>query len=419
LKLLILSLNYSPEPTGFAPHTTALAEHLAGQGHSVTAVTGFPFAPRWARWPEYRRRFITRGMINGVRVVRVSHFIPRRPGSALQRILMEGSFAATALVALLPRLATDRRFDAVLYVGAQPAIAWLARIVAALQRAPYVVKITDLAAQAAVDVGITGPGTFARLLVRIEYAAYRRARAAIVLCDAFRTALVDDGFSPDAVHLIRDSVDLDAIRPDADGAAFRGRYGIADDEFVVLYAGSLGLKQGMFDVVDAARLVADECPDVRWVFVGEGETRQALVERIRSAGLKDRLLLLPLQPESQLSEMLAAADLLLLSQRRTMKDTVIPSKLLMYMAAGRPVLAAVNPGSQAATIIRDSGGGILIAAEDPKAMAEAVREARGRHSVLDAMAKSNRAFAEEHFNRASIVRAQQHVIEQVVVINAV
>jgi colanic acid biosynthesis glycosyl transferase WcaI len=152
--ILILSLNYAPEPTGFAPHTSALAEHLASRGDTVTVITGFPFAPRWTRWPEYRRRFISRQSINQVRVVRVSHFIPRRPGSALQRILMEGSFAATAMLAVLLRSLTAPPVDAVIYVGAQPAIAWLARVLAALHRAPYVVKITDLAAQAAVDVGI-------------------------------------------------------------------------------------------------------------------------------------------------------------------------------------------------------------------------------------------------------------------------
>src|SRR5207247_2287059 len=96
VKLLILTINYWPEPTGFSPHTTALAEHLARVGHQVTVITGFPFAPTWKRWPAYRREFVRRESINGVPLVRVTHFIPRRPAIAWQRMTMEASFCASA-----------------------------------------------------------------------------------------------------------------------------------------------------------------------------------------------------------------------------------------------------------------------------------------------------------------------------------
>ena len=413
-RVLILSLNYAPEPTGFAPHTTALAEHLVTAGYDVTVVTGFPFAPRWARWPAYRGEIVRDEIMNGVHVVRTTHFIPRKPGHVFQRILMEGSFAAAAGLQLLIRhLRPGRRYDLVIYVGAQPAIAWLARIAAAVSRVPYVVKITDLAARAALDVGIVGTSWQARILERIEIGAYRGARAAIVLCDAFKTALVDDGFPIEAIHVIRDSVDLKAIRTDGDGKVFRERNGIRREEFVVLYSGSLGLKQGLFDVVDAAELLATESPDVRWVVVGEGEMRDALAKRVASAEIGHRVILLPLQREAELGEMFAAADMLLLSQLRSVKDTVIPSKLLMYMAAGRPILAAVNPSSQAAMIVRDSGGGFIVAPEDSRALADGVSDVKSRPSDRDLMARRGRAYAEQHFDRDAIVIAQQKVIEDV------
>src|SRR5262249_3767778 len=152
VRILVLSLNYTPEPTGFAPHTTALAEHLAGAGHAVTVVTGFPFAPRWERYAEYRGRFTRHEIKADVRVVRITHYIPRSPGRAIERLLMEGTFAAAGLLAIVPMLLRESAFDTVIYVGAQPAIAWLGRLVAAMCGAVFVVKITDLAAQAAVDV---------------------------------------------------------------------------------------------------------------------------------------------------------------------------------------------------------------------------------------------------------------------------
>jgi colanic acid biosynthesis glycosyl transferase WcaI len=408
-RILLLSLNYAPEPTGFAPHTTALAQHLQARGHDVTVLTGFPFAPRWARYPDYRGSVVRRETIDGVRVVRLTHFIPTTPGRLVDRLLMEGTFVASGALFLLSSL-SGARYDVVMYVGAQPAIAWLGRIVAAYSSVPFIVKITDLAAQAGLDVGIVRSRRLGDILDRFEFGVYRSARAAIVLCDAFRDSLVNRGFPRDAVHVIRDSVDLETLHPLASGQGFRDRHGIRPDEFVVLYSGSFGLKQGLFDAVDAARSI-DAAANVRWVLVGEGETRHALEERLAAAALGDRVMLLPLQPESQMNEMFAAADVLLLSQLRTVKDTVIPSKLLTYMAAGRPILAAVNAGSQAAAIIRDAQCGLLVEPESAAALAGGVRALMSNARVRADMARRGRAYAEQHFDRSSILDAQLRVID--------
>ena len=152
MNVLVLSINYSPEPTGFAPHITTLCEHLASKGHNVLVLTGFPFAPFWSRWPEYKGQFIKREKLNGVQVVRLSHFIPRRAGQMLQRLLMEGSFCLMA--ACISFINIISKWDLVFYVGAQPSIAMLAKLIARIRYIAYVVCIQDLAAQAAAGVDI-------------------------------------------------------------------------------------------------------------------------------------------------------------------------------------------------------------------------------------------------------------------------
>src|ERR1700682_5781829 len=149
MRVLILSINYSPEPTGFARHVALLAEHCAARGDRVTVVTGFPFAPQWKRRPEDRCRFWTTERGGGIEVIRLTHFVPRRPGAMAERLLMEASFCLVAALRLVLRA---RRPDVVVYVGAQPAIAMLARWVSTICRVPYIVAINDLAAQAAADV---------------------------------------------------------------------------------------------------------------------------------------------------------------------------------------------------------------------------------------------------------------------------
>ena len=404
-RIFIATLNYAPEPTGFAPRVTALAEHLAGRGHDVHVFTGFAFTPEWRRRPEDRGRLCSTDARGGVTVHRATHFIPRRPSSAVQRIAMEGSFGLfhfTTMVWALLRVGTP---DVVIYHGAQPAIAMLARAVASLAGCPYVVNITDLAAQLGRDVGIVGRRLYP-VLDAIEFSAYRGAAGANVLCPSFADALVEHGYPADRIRIARDPIDIESVRPVDRDDRFRTRYDIPADAFVVLHAGSMGRKQGLLNIVAAAARIHGS--RICWVLVGEGETKHELLDAVRARELERTVRFVPFQRDDEMAAMFAAADALLLNQLRGVKDTVIPSKLLTYMAAGRPVLAAVNPGSQAADIIRDADGGAIVAPEDPHALAAgAERIAALPPDALAAMGARNRAYAEAHFDQRKILAAHE------------
>lgn len=410
--VFIATLNYAPEPTGFAPRVTALAEYLAGHGHDVHVFTGFPFTPQWRRQPEDEGRLCAREQRNDVTVHRVTHVIPRRPSSAAQRVLMEGTFSVSALGPMLAALVRGLRPDALVYHGAQPAVAMLTRIVAGAIGRPYFVNITDLAAELARDVGIVGPRLY-RVLDAFEFAAYRGAAGASVLCRRFAEALVEHGYPADRIRLSPDPIDVELIRPVTRDPAFRTRSGLPGDAFVVLHAGSMGLKQGLMNIVEAATRTRGT--RVCWVLVGDGEAKDDLAAAVRARGLDDAVRFAPLQREDEMSRMFAGADALLLNQLRAVKDTAIPSKLLTYMAAGRPVLAAVNPGSQAAEILREADGGSVVAPEDPDALAAAAQwYAAQSPSTLASLGARNRAYAEEHFDQRKILAAFENFLLQAI-----
>jgi colanic acid biosynthesis glycosyl transferase WcaI len=403
-RLFIISINYAPEPTGFAPHAAALAAFLAERGHDVSVLTGFPFAPEWKRRSEDRGQFARTERKDGATVHRLTHFIPRRPSSAVQRILMESTFSLLALPAAIAAAVRGGRPDALLYIGAQPALAMLTRVIATLFGRPYFINVNDLAARAALDVGIVG-GPLYRLLDTFEFAAYRGAAGASVLCRAFEDALLEHGYPGDRIRLIRSPIDIEQIRPVADDGSFRRRYGIPPDAYVILHAGSMGKKQGLMNVVDAAAAGGGR---LLWVFVGDGEDKTTLVEAVKRRGLDERVRFVPFQRDDELAAMFAAADVLLLNQLRTVKDTVIPSKLLTYMSAGRPVIAAVNASSQGAEILREADGGKLVAPEDPKGLAAAAAWYMALPSdQLKAYGARNRAYAEAHFDQRKILAAHE------------
>jgi colanic acid biosynthesis glycosyl transferase WcaI len=412
MNLLVLSINYIPEQTGFGPHVAALCEYLMCCKHQVTVLTGFPFAPHWQRWPEYNGKFIDREKINEVDVVRLTHYIPRAPGKLLGRLLLEGSFSIMAAGAGLAL--AQHRWDGVLYVGAQPSIAMTARWLAWVLRVPYIINIQDLASQAAAGVGIVRSARLARWLERFEFSAYARAAGALVLCQAFQDALVAHRYPAEQIRLVRSPIDLRNIRPVTPDGVFRRNLGIALTDFVVLFAGSMGLKQALPNIVEAARLIRTEAPLIKWVLVGEGESKAATLDLIRYYDLESQVLLLPLQPSDQMANMLASADVLLLNQLSSVKDTVIPSKLLTYMAAGRAVVAAVNEMSQSAILMREAQGGVWVESENPAALATAIRNLQYDPSGLPEMGRRNRRFAEEHFDQKLIVQAQEAFLLQVV-----
>jgi putative colanic acid biosynthesis glycosyltransferase WcaI len=413
MKILILTLNYAPEQTGYGPRVAFLAEYLAGQGHSSTVLTGFPFMPYWSRYPEYKGKFVMEEHHKGWKVTRLSHFIPSRPKSTLQRLLLEGSFCFMAALALICKWKT--RWDIVVYIGTHPSIAMLGGVIANIRRLPYVVKITDLASDLASQVGIVKLPWLHKFFNKFEYAAFRRSQGAIVLCEGFQEALQAHGYPPENIRVIFNSVDLNMIRPLGEKEGFRAQNNLSPDDFVLLYSGSMSRKQGLLGLIEAARLLKPKYPRIKWVLVGDGELKPKLEGLIVEYGLTQAVKILPLQPEDKMSAMFSAANILLLPQLADIKDTVIPGKLLTYMAAGQPILASVNSENQTARMLRKAGGGVFVPPENPRAMARVIEQfVKVDTRDLVTLGQHNRIYAEQYFDNRKNLAAHEAFLLQVV-----
>jgi glycosyltransferase involved in cell wall biosynthesis len=176
-------------------------------------------------------------------------------------------------------------------------------------------------------------------------------------------------------------------------AAIRARFGWTDGRQVVLHAGNMGVMQGLEQVVVAARAAAANGDPVRFVLSGDGN--QADVIRSASQGL-DNVSMIGMQPDGVHASMLAAADVLLLSERQTSIDMSLPSKLTSYFAAGRPIVAAVPPGGSSAREVSRSGAGLVVPAADPVALLAALGRLRSEPDLVQELSSAGPAFARSH-----------------------
>lgn len=398
MRVLIIGLNYLPESTSIGPYTADLAEYLARLGHEVNVVTGFPLAPQWRIWDGYRGRLVMRENINGIRVLRTYLYVPERPRRAVNRILFDMSFALSSLGGGL----ASGPCDVILVISPPLQVGLVGWLLGMLKRAPFFFHIQDLVPDAAIATGMLDANGFAARTGRaMERFVYRRASAIGVICEGFVRNLVLKGVPPGKIALLPNYIDLGFIQPQPRMNEFRIQHGIPEKTFLAMYSGSVALKQGLETFVDAAAKFGP-AEDVLFCLIGEGPYLPELIARAGAAGARN-IKFLPLQPREMLPVQLSAADALVITQRRSITDVVFPGKLLYYMAAARPLLAAVSADSETGRFISSQNVGVVVPPEEPSALADAVRRLQGNREYLETLGANARRTVELQFDRDKVL----------------
>lgn len=361
--VLLIGLNYAPEPVGIGPYSQGLAEALTQRGARVRVICGQPYYPQWRIYPAFSAAKWTSGVENGVKVTRCPHYVPAQP-SGLKRIAHLASFALAAIAPAL-RLRSDRP-DLVIAVAPallSVAAAWLA---ARLAGARLWIHVQDFEVEAAFATGLLGQGKLlARIAGWLERRLFRLGDIVSTISPQMCAKLVEKGVAPERIVEMRNWSD-DRFAADPAGAReIRAEWNL-QDKLVALYSGNIARKQGIEVLVEAARLLQNR-PDIAFVICGEGPNRLEL-ERL-SAGLAN-IQLHDLQPAGKMGAMLTMADLHLLPQIAGAADLVLPSKLTNMLASGRPVVATTEPGTGLYAEV--DGCGVITPPGDAEALADAI-----------------------------------------------
>jgi colanic acid biosynthesis glycosyl transferase WcaI len=400
LHVLVVTSAYWPERTGTAPLNNELCAYLASRGHRVSVVTGFPHYPAWEVYPEYRGKIWQRESHDGVDIYRGLIYVPPRR-TTLRRVLYDTTVGITGFLRSLP----IGDVDVVLAVSPPLQGGLAGCMLAALKRVPLILDIHDLVPDLAIAVGMMKEGWAVKAARVLEKFVYRHSDGILVISEEFSTNLFAKNVPPSKVTYLPLWVDSQSITPQDRNGPFRKANGIDPSMTVALYTGNHGAKQALENVLETATLLKSY-EDLLFLFVGDGFEKKRLQEMAAQRSLTNvRFLpLVPPSPKELLPQMLAAGDMLLLNQSSGVLDTVIPSKLFTYMASGRPIIAAVNPGSQAANCVRRAGSGIAVAAEQPSALAEAVLKLKQDRPLAEKLGSQGRRFVVENCDRNQILR---------------
>lgn len=384
--MLLVSTNYAPERAGIGPYATQIAEHWAAGGAEVHVWAGVPHYPAWRTEPAYRGVWRTVEEHRGVLVHRRKHTVPPRQ-TAVRRALYEASILAHGLAAP-PRMP---RPDAVLAQLPSLAGGVLGARVARRWGLPFVPVVQDLMGAAAAQSGIRGGGRVAAAAGAVEAYALGRATLVGVIHESFVDRVAAMGVPRDRIRLVPNWSHV--ARPSRPRAETRARLGWREGHTIVLHSGNMGLKQGLEVLVEAAR----QAPEMQVVLMGEGNQREAL--RVLGVGLPN-LHFLPPAEEAEFPDVLAAADVLVVTQRASVLDMSVPSKLTSYFAAGRPVVASVAGAGGTAQEVHRSEAGVVVPPEDAAALLAAVRKLADAPAA-DELGARGPAYVAAHLSRES------------------
>ena len=409
MNILCLTQWFSPEPE--SSRGLPFAKWLQRRGHKVAVLTGFPNYPSGVLYPGYRLRPRQWEEIEGVRVLRVPLY-PNHDRSAFRRSANYLSFAAAAALIGLPSIG---KVD-VIYVMATPPTAGLPPLLTrCLSGIPYLFNVTDVWPDAVVDSGMLKGGLAARVLSRsidtLCRFVYGQARFVTTISHHCKRLLIERGLKENQVHTIYNWVDEDLFRPIPRDPELMRRLGL-DGRFNFIYAGNFGPFQDLDTVIRAAARLR-HIPEIQIVLVGTGQLEKKVRAHAAQLDLRN-VRFIPRMEQREIPAVCSAADVLLIHLiDRPFLRAILPSKVQMCLATGRPVLMAA--AGESAEVIREARAGLTCEPENDRVLASYMEQLyRARPSDREEMAQRGRQFYLDRMSQDVGARTIENLLEQAI-----
>ena len=379
-----------------------LSESLHRMGHRVTVVA----AAAKASSSRAELNSVAQGEGNpGVRVLRgraIPVHLARLPAA------VRGAGQIMNSLIFLRHALSVNDIGAVIAYSPPLASGVTAWMLGACRGAPFILNVQDLVPRYAQELGILRNRFVISILKKLEHFVYNRAKFITVHSDGNKDYMIGEGVSAEKVVVIPNWADTKEFDPFDRGVEFRVTNGLLD-RFVVLYAGMLGFAQDTDVILRCAARIKDN-NNIVVLIVGDGVEKPRLMKEAQELGLEN-VRFLPFVSKDQYPHVVTAADLCLASLRKELRCPVVPSKLVGYMAAGRPIIAALRADGDAAAILARARCGIRVDPGDAAGLAEAVVELFHDRKRCEEYGSNGRQFAHRFYDRDRCVAIYGELLE--------
>lgn len=398
MRILYLSQYFYPEVGATQTRAYEMASNWVRMGHHVTLIAEVPNHPSGIIPPAFRGKLYQRDTLDGIEVIRV--WVKTSPVKNFRnRMLFYLTYMLNAFLAGI--LLARGRYNLIYATSPPIFVGGAALFLSWVRRIPLVFEVRDLWPEVAVALGELSNPTAIAWATRLEEACYRRARLIVVVTHGNLDRLTQRGLAPSKLALVPNGANVELFHFSEEGRERIRRSLALEDRFIAIYAGIHGVAQGLNTVIEAARIL-EANPHIHILLVGDGPKKAELIKLAQEYSLPN-LTMLPEQPREAIIDYLSAADMALIPLRNLelFKGT-LPSKVFDAWACERPVLLSVD--GEARRIMEQAGGGIFIPPEDPKALAENLRQLSSQPEKCQEMGKRGREFTVEHYSRQAQAR---------------
>ena len=403
LRLVVLCPHFAPDlaPTGVV--MTRIVTELAARGHELHVVTSLPWYRNHAIEQGWGGRLWRTEKTEWGSIIRVHPFPGKSKSNLLRRALGFIAFSYAVGIRSVHADGLPFKVDGVLAMSPPLTLGltgWCTKII---RRAPLVFNIQDVFPDAAIQTGAISNKKIIAAAKWLERVSYRRSDAVVLLSQDLRTNIANkiDAKHHHRLHVIPNFVDTVAITPQDRMTRYRNELGIGD-QLVVMYAGNVGFSQSLNLVVEAAA----KFPEVAFVVNGDGAARKKLQEDCAELA---NVYFGDYQPIERLSEVLATGDIHLVPLRTGLAAVSVPSKSYSILAAGRPMLAAIDLNTEIPNMLQQSGAGIAVEPDNAPAFIEALGRLVNNRDQLSEMGANGRKWVETHASPASVAARYEEI----------
>ena len=399
MKLLILTQYFPPEMGAPQARLYELAKRLHDRGHQISVLTAMPNYPTGKVFDGYRHKIYLQEDMDGIRVIR-TWIYPSKSSRTLPRLLSYLSFVFSSVFLGIWGLGKQ---DVVLFESPPLFLVPAGLIIGRATGARIIMNVSDIWPDIIVRMGHTTGGPFLKAMYWLEKFGYEHSDV-VALTNPGAARQINERFAHVRTTVISNGVDTNFFRPDLRSDEVRASLGAGPDDFLVIYCGLHGLAQGLEVVIGAAERLKNH-PEIKFVLIGDGPTKESLVAQARMKNLKN-LRFFDRRPKEEIPAILASCDVSLVPLVTRLPGTM-PSKVYEALAAGTPPVVA--KGCEGATLVSQFNAGRTFEPMNDKELAEVILSLAKNPSELKEI-RTNCLKLAKRFDRDTIAQRTEAIL---------